>query len=216
MCTYCILSLVEQFLSSQCHCYMLLWHTGSHRIIIVIISNIISLLHLTLIKSKLTPIEAVTMTVSDSSPGFLELVLNSPLSVFGHLSQGQPPTWPLQEPSDRSWLETDCPPWASLVLSVFGRLSQWPASRLTVLRTIWSEWTQSRHSPLACCKKKPLRVFLGQFMYIVYWTFIVYSCIPNQFNSFPSVQMLCFNQLQFVSNIVSLCLIIAWLLSEYC
>jgi hypothetical protein len=35
------------------------------------------------------------------------------------------------------------PLWASLVLSAFGRLSGGPASRLTVTKTIWSEWTRS-------------------------------------------------------------------------
>jgi hypothetical protein len=49
-----ILSPEEQFLSTQCRWHSVLWHTGSYRIIIMIISNIISLLHLTLRKSKLT------------------------------------------------------------------------------------------------------------------------------------------------------------------
>ncbi len=40
--------------SVQCCCNSVLWHTGSHCIIIDIMSNIISLLHLTLRKSKLT------------------------------------------------------------------------------------------------------------------------------------------------------------------
>ncbi len=50
-----ISSNAEQFLSIQRLCHSVLWHTGSpHCIIIIIISNIISLLHLTLKKSKLT------------------------------------------------------------------------------------------------------------------------------------------------------------------
>jgi hypothetical protein len=48
------LSTEEQFLSTHCHYHSVLRHTGSHHIIIVIISNIISLLHLTPRKSKLT------------------------------------------------------------------------------------------------------------------------------------------------------------------
>jgi hypothetical protein len=44
----------EQFLSTQCCCHWVLWHTGSHCIIIVfIISNFIFLLLLILRKSKL-------------------------------------------------------------------------------------------------------------------------------------------------------------------
>jgi hypothetical protein len=47
-----ILSPEEQFFSTQCRCHLVLWHTGSHRIVIVINCNIISLLHLTLWKSN--------------------------------------------------------------------------------------------------------------------------------------------------------------------
>ncbi len=48
-----ILNAEELFLSTHCRCQLVLWHTGFHCIIILIISNFISLLHLTLRKSKL-------------------------------------------------------------------------------------------------------------------------------------------------------------------
>ncbi len=45
----------EQFLSTQCRCHAVLWHTGSRCIIIIIINcNIISVLHHPLRKRKLT------------------------------------------------------------------------------------------------------------------------------------------------------------------
>ncbi len=48
-----ILSAEEQFLSTKCRCHLVLWHTGSQRIIILfIISNFIYLLLLTLRKQK--------------------------------------------------------------------------------------------------------------------------------------------------------------------
>jgi hypothetical protein len=42
-------------------------------------------------------------------------------------------------------------------LSVFGRLSWFLASRLTVWRTIWSEWTRlgTRTAPWALCDFLP-------------------------------------------------------------
>ncbi len=84
-----ILSAEEQFLSIQCHCHLALQHTGSHRIIIFIISNFISLPHLTLGKSKLNLLHIGCHYASfmTSSLGFLELFSNSPLSLFCHLTR---------------------------------------------------------------------------------------------------------------------------------
>ncbi len=50
-----ILSAEEQFLSTQCCCHSVLWHTVLHRSIIFIISNSISLLHFSRRKSKFDP-----------------------------------------------------------------------------------------------------------------------------------------------------------------
>ncbi len=111
-----LLSPGERFLSAKygpkycLYWVWVLWHTGSQCIIIVIISNIISLLHLTRRKSKLTLLLAVTMPVLTRSLGFLELFSNSPLNVFGCPSQGKHPTWPSQEPSDLSGLDHNGPP----------------------------------------------------------------------------------------------------------
>ncbi len=83
------------------------------------------------------------------SLGFLELFSNSPLECL----------WPPLKQSSLLlghhenhliWSELNWawwPPWASLVLSAFGHLSQGPASHLTILGTIWSEWTLFRRSP---------------------------------------------------------------------
>ncbi len=63
----------------------------------------------------------------------------------------QPPAWSSREPSDLCGLKPDGPSWASIVLSTFGCLSRGAAPCLTVLRTIWSEWTWFGQSPLALC-----------------------------------------------------------------
>jgi hypothetical protein len=59
----CILSAEEQFLSTQCRCHSVFCHTGSHYIIIIFNLNTISLLLLTLSKSKLNFLLAVAMPI---------------------------------------------------------------------------------------------------------------------------------------------------------
>ncbi len=158
-----ILSAEEQFLSTQSHHHSVFWHTGFHRIIIFIISNFISLLLLTL-KRVVEPFLGCHYVSFPTRPlGLLELLSISPLSFFSASHEVQPPTRLSQEPSDLHGLEPDGPPWASLILSAFGRLSRDPS----VPRTIWSEWTWSGHSPLACCKIS-LNVFLGWSPYVIY------------------------------------------------
>jgi hypothetical protein len=82
-----ILSYEEQFLSTQCRCHSVLWHTGSHYVIIIFIINFISLL-LTLRKSKLNLFGSHYVSFLTRSLGFLELFSNSPLSTFSRLSWG--------------------------------------------------------------------------------------------------------------------------------
>jgi hypothetical protein len=143
------LSPEEQCLITQCLCHLVLWHTVSHRIIIFINSNIISLLHLTLRKSKLILFRLSLCLFLTRSLGFKELFSNSPLSIFGKLSRGQASGLAITRAIWSEWTQVWWPPWNSLVLSAFGHLSQGPASRLTVPRTVWSEWTWSGQSPLA-------------------------------------------------------------------
>ncbi len=120
--------------------------------------------------------------------GFLVLFSNSPSSTFGYLSRGPASAWPSQEQYDPSGLEPDGPPWASWAFSAFGRLFQGPASRLTVPRTIWSEWSWSEQSTLACSTNL-LECLLGWLMYPVYFfksPFIVHiSCILTCFSFLP-------------------------------
>jgi hypothetical protein len=71
-----MLSPEERFLGTHCHCHSALWHTGSHRIIIIIISNIIPLLHPTLRKSKLAPFLLSPCLFLVRSLDFLELFFN--------------------------------------------------------------------------------------------------------------------------------------------
>jgi hypothetical protein len=129
--------------SITCHCHSVLWHTGSHCIIIIcIISNLISILPPTLRNSKLNLLGCHYASSPTRSLCFLELFSNSPLNIFGHLSKVQPPAWLSRELSDLSGLVPKIPPWASLVFSAFGCLSWGPPSHLTVLRAFWSEWTR--------------------------------------------------------------------------
>ncbi len=73
------LSPEEQFLSTQCSCHPVLWQTVSHHIIIIIFNyNIISLLHLTLRKSKSTFL-GVTMLVFLLGPLLPRVIFKSPL-----------------------------------------------------------------------------------------------------------------------------------------
>ncbi len=74
-----------QFLSTQCPC---------HSVFIFIISDIISLLHLTLRKSKFTLFRLLLQYCPTRSLGFLEFCSNSPI------------LWP---PLTRSSLPSDCP-----------------------------------------------------------------------------------------------------------
>ncbi len=84
---------------------------------------------------------------------FLELFLNSPLSVFGHFSWGPAFRLAIMRTIWTEWTRApDGLPWASIVLNAFGHFSRGLASHLTVPRTIWSEWTQSGLSPLTCYK----------------------------------------------------------------
>jgi hypothetical protein len=128
-----ILSTKEQFISSQCRCLLVLWHTGSHCIILIfIISNFISLLLLTLRESKLNLLGCHYASFLTRSLGFLELFSNSPLRVFGRLSRCPAYFLTSQKQSNLSGLEPDGPPWASLVLSALGHLSRGLDFRLTV------------------------------------------------------------------------------------
>jgi hypothetical protein len=82
--------------------------------------------------------------------------------------------------------------------------------------TAWLSWEPSDlselglDSPPGLLQNTTWRVFLGQFTYIVYCAFIVYSCLLTGFNSFPFIQSniqfncFCFNQLQFLNKIVRL------------
>ncbi len=105
-----ILSAENLFLSTQCHCHSVLRHTSSHYIIIIFIIDFISLLFLTLRKSKLNYASFLTRSL-----GFLELFSNSPWSVF------LPPLmslsfhdWLSWEPSDLSALDPNSPPWLAV------------------------------------------------------------------------------------------------------
>jgi hypothetical protein len=106
---------------------------------------------------------------------FLLFFSNSLLSVCGHLSR---------EPPGLNGLKPDGPPWASLVLSIFDRLSQGSLSCLTVMRTIWSEWTRSGQSPTVCCNI-PLewlsRTVYECGLFVHYCTFLHSSSIHFSF-----------------------------------
>ncbi len=173
----------EHFLSTKCCCHLVLWHTGSHHIRIIIIINIISLLHLTVIKGSWPFFRLSLKLFLTRSLGFLVLLSNSPLSIFGCLSWG-PASWlAITTTVWFEWTQAVGPPWASLVLSAFGCYSWGPASR----------WLSSEPSDLSgldpdspywLFAKSPLRVFLGRFTYILYCAVIVYFCIPTWCNIF--------------------------------
>jgi hypothetical protein len=143
----CKLSLEEQFLSTQCGCHLFLWHTGSRRVIIVIIS----LLHLTLRKSKLTPFldchYACFRLGSLASLSWFP-ILPWPLLTWSSLRVGHHKN--LLICVDLSLLAPPPPmSYCSLVLSTFGSLFWDQASRLTVSGTFWSERTRFGQYPLA-------------------------------------------------------------------
>ncbi len=84
------------------------------------------------------------------------------------------------------------------------------------LRTIWSEWTWSRQSPLAYCKKSLLSVFIRELMYItvfiIHLLHILYSDLI-QFLFFHSVKTFSSNAcFSYLSISRQYCLIILWLM----
>ncbi len=125
-----ILSADEQLLSTQCGCHWVLWHTGSHSIIIIfIISNFISLYPE---KDQVEPfLGCHYANLPIRSLGFLELFSNFPSSVFGSLSWGPASRLTIMRTIWSEWTQAWWPPWESLVLCFFGCLSWGPASCLS-------------------------------------------------------------------------------------
>ncbi len=111
---------------------------------------------------------------------------------------------------DSSLMAPPHPSWASLVLSAFCCLSQGPAS---YPRTIWSEWTRSGWSPLACSKILLECLFRTLDKYYLLCIYSIF-CIPAHFSflffirSNLSVQMFVSVKFQFNS--------IVRLLSNHC
>ncbi len=150
---------------TQCHCHSVLWHTGSHHIIVIFNFNYISLL-LTLRKSKLNFLLAVIMPVFQQSPLFFWSCF--PTLTWVSLAAShkvQPTAWPSWE--NLIWVDSRLTaPWVCLALSAFRRLFWGPASHLTVMRIIWSERTwseQSNKSPLKCLFKMVKYIFCVHF-----------------------------------------------------
>jgi hypothetical protein len=150
-----------------------------------IISNIISLRLLTPRRVSWTFLGFHHASSRLGPLGFLELFSNPPLSVFSHLSWGPASrlaiTRTIWSEQTRAWW---LPPLSQLNFECIWLPLTGSASHLTVPRTIWSEWTRSGLSPLACCISPTLRVFVGQFTYIIYCAFIIHFCIPMRFSSF--------------------------------
>jgi hypothetical protein len=109
---------------------------------------------------------------------------------------------------------THSPPRVRLVLSAFGHLFQGPASHLTVLRTIWIEWTRSVQSPWLT-EKSPVKVSLGwltlYYLLPICCIFCILTCFLSFIQSAFNSNTL-FSNLQFSSN----CSIIVPLISDYC
>ncbi len=145
---------------SRC-CHSVLWHTGSHHIII---SNIISPFHLSLRKSKLTRLSLCLFSFRPL--GFKVVFQLSLWASLANVNVVQPPAWPSWEPSDLSGLEPEGPPWAALVSSAFGCLSRGPTP-------IWLSQEPYDQSglPLGLMQFSHLRAFW--IMYIVNCAFMI-------------------------------------------
>ncbi len=87
----------------------------------------------------------------------------------------------------------------SLVLSAFGYYSRFPASCMTVLRTIWSEWTRSGQFPLAFLQFSSWEPFLGRSMIIVHTLCI--HCVL--FHSIAIIHSFCSSMIQFFCSTIS-------------
>ncbi len=133
------------------------------------------------------------MPILSRSLSILESFSNSPLSVFGQL----PTSLPYYHTNHLTWVDLSLigPLRFSLVLSVFGLLPGHHKKHLIwvdlslmaplelllatahtvrpphlISRTIWSEWTQFRLSPLACMWKFPLRFICRMVSNYIYCT----------------------------------------------
>jgi hypothetical protein len=168
------------FINTQCRCHSVLCHTDSHRIIIVIIHNIIPLLILPWERVSWTFFRLSLYLFSAKPHGFQELFANSPSSIFGRLSKSSfPPDHPKNHLIcvDLSWIDLSWMTPLELPYSTFKCF--WPPFTRSSLpqnvpRTSWSKWTWPRQSPLACVKF-PFRDFLGQYRsHILYTVHLLY------------------------------------------
>ncbi len=83
-----VLSADDQFLSTQCHCYLVLWHSCSYCIIIFCLISFISFFFLLCQRVSWNFLGCLPASFLTRSFGLLELFSISPLSVFGCLSKG--------------------------------------------------------------------------------------------------------------------------------
>ncbi len=160
----------EKYLSTQCHCHLVSWHTSSRRIIIVIISNMISLLHPTQ-RRVIWPFFRLSLCLfSVRSLGFPGFFSNSPFERLW------PPLTLSSLPPGHHENHLICvPPLTHLVfehlwppLTRYSLLSDCPKNHL-----IWVD--SIRAVLLGLWKFSPLTAFLGWFTYIVHWAFLYVS-----------------------------------------
>jgi hypothetical protein len=141
------------------------------------------------------------------SLGFPELFPTLPWSPLATSHDVQLTAWPSREPFDLNGLESDGPPWASLVLSAFGCLSWGPATCLILPRAILTGWTQSRQSSFACstilleCLYRTVNVY---YLLCICCIFCITACFSFLSLFGQIFQSKCLFQLSFNSIVQSL------------